>query len=289
MQLVLNILLSFATYSIIGLGFWMLYKTHKFFNLGHGAFVTIGGYGVFLLSQKFLGTTVLGISISIIIAVIVAGIIGMIVDTTLYRLLRNRKQSSLVLLVVSLGLMTIVQNVIALGFTSQYRVVDTAESFSRVFQITGGSITLIQIVSIVTAIIVAIGFYFVILKTNFGKAFRAVSDDADVSAIVGIPVERVLVMVTGIAAGLAGLAGAFIGTDTGILPTLGFAVFLKAVVSDIIGGLDNYWGVVVGALIVAILENLVVFKLGAQWRDVAAYTLLLVFLLVRPQGILTAK
>jgi branched-chain amino acid transport system permease protein len=241
------------------------------------------------LSQKFLGTTVLGISISIIIAVIVAGIIGMIVDTTLYRLLRNRKQSSLVLLVVSLGLMTIVQNVIALGFTSQYRVVDTAESFSRVFQITGGSITLIQIVSIVTAIIVAIGFYFVILKTNFGKAFRAVSDDADVSAIVGIPVERVLVMVTGIAAGLAGLAGAFIGTDTGILPTLGFAVFLKAVVSDIIGGLDNYWGVVVGALIVAILENLVVFKLGAQWRDVAAYTLLLVFLLVRPQGILTAK
>lgn len=289
MQLVLNILLSFATYSIIGLGFWMLYKTHKFFNLGHGAFVTIGGYGVFLLSQKFLGTTVLGISISIIIAVIVAGIIGMIVDTTLYRLLRNRKQSSLVLLVVSLGLMTIVQNVIALGFTSQYRVVDTAESFSRVFQIAGGSITLIQIVSIITAIVVAIGFYFVTLKTNFGKAFRAVSDDADVSAIVGIPVERVLIIVAGIAAALAGLAGAFIGTDTGILPTLGFAVFLKAVVSDIIGGLDNYWGVVVGALIVAILENLVVFKLGAQWRDVAAYTLLLVFLLVRPHGILTAK
>lgn len=289
MQLVLNILLSFATYSIIGLGFWMLYKTHKFFNLGHGAFVTIGGYCVFLLSQKFLGTTVTGISISIVIAVIVAGFIGMIIDATLYRLLRNRKQSSLVLLVVSLGLMTIVQNIIALGFTSQYRVVDTAESFSRVFQIAGGSITLIQIVSIITAIIIAIGFYFVILKTNFGKAFRAVSDDVDVSAIVGIPVERVLLMVAGIAAALAGLAGAFIGTDTGILPTLGFAVFLKAVVSDIIGGLDNYWGVVVGALIVAILENLVVFKLGAQWRDVAAYTLLLVFLLVRPQGILTAK
>jgi branched-subunit amino acid ABC-type transport system permease component len=289
MQLVLNILLSFATYSIIGLGFWMLYKTHKFFNLGHGAFVTIGGYCVFLLSQKFLGTTVTGISISIVIAVIVAGFIGMIIDETLYRLLRNRKQSSLVLLVVSLGLMTIVQNIIALGFTSQYRVVDTAESFSRVFQIAGGSITLIQIVSIITAIIIAIGFYFVILKTNFGKAFRAVSDDVDVSAIVGIPVERVLLMVAGIAAALAGLAGAFIGTDTGILPTLGFAVFLKAVVSDIIGGLDNYWGVVVGALIVAILENLVVFKLGAQWRDVAAYTLLLIFLLVRPQGILTVK
>jgi branched-subunit amino acid ABC-type transport system permease component len=222
MQLVLNILLSFATYSIIGLGFWMLYKTHKFFNLGHGAFVTIGGYCVFLLSQKFLGTTVTGISISIVIAVIVAGFIGMIIDETLYRLLRNRKQSSLVLLVVSLGLMTIVQNIIALGFTSQYRVVDTAESFSRVFQIAGGSITLIQIVSIITAIIIAIGFYFVILKTNFGKAFRAVSDDVDVSAIVGIPVERVLLMVAGIAAALAGLAGVFIGIDTGILPMLGF-------------------------------------------------------------------
>jgi len=267
----------------------MLYKTHKFFNLGHGAFITIGGYAVFLLSQKFFSTTVSGISISIVLSVLIAGILGMVLDAVLYKLLRNRKQSSLVLLVVSLGIMTIVQNAIALGFTSQYRVVDTAESFSRVFQVGGGAITLIQIVSIVTAVIIAIGLYFVIAKTNFGKAFRAVSDDADVSAIVGIPVQRVLLIVAGIASALAGLAGSFVGVDTGILPTLGFAIFLKAVVSDIIGGLDNYWGAIIGALIVAVLENLVVFKLGAQWRDVAVYLLLLVFLLVRPQGILARK
>ena len=208
MQIILNSLISFSVYSIVGLGFWMLYKTHKFFNLGHGAFIIIGGYAVFLLSQQIFGVTVLGLSISIVLATIVAGILGMFIDTTLYRTLRKKKQTPLVLLVVSLGLLTIIQSLIALGFNSQYKVIDSTSSFSTVYLIGSGSISLVQIISILIAIVVSVGLYFVVTKTTFGKAFRAIADDTEVSAIVGIPVQKILIIVAGIASALAGLAGA---------------------------------------------------------------------------------
>ena len=128
-----------------------------------------------------------------------------------------------------------------------------------------------------------------VTKTTFGKAFRAIADDTEVSAIVGIPVQKILIIVAGIASALAGLAGALSGVDTGILPAIGFALFLKAVVGDIIGGLESYWGPMLGALLIALLENIVVFYFGGEWRDVAVYILLLVFLLLRPKGILIAK
>lgn len=289
MQIVANTLLTFSIYALIGMGFYLLYRTHKFLNVGHGAMIAIGAYVTYALSLYAFGDSVWGLVGAMVCGAVGAGIVGLIFDLIFYRILRKKKRSSLMMLVASFGLLIIVECIISLLFTSQYHVVDTAESFAKLFHIAGASVTLIQIVSVIAAIVGLVCVLLLIKKTTFGRAVRAVSDDADVAVIVGIPVEKVLLGVSFLAAFLGGLAGGFVGIDTGILPLMGFAVFLKAVVGDIVGGLETYWGPILGALLVAILENVVVLLFGAEWRDVAVYVMLLVFLLFKPQGIIRAK
>jgi len=289
MQIIANILLTFSLYAIIGMGFYLLFRTHKFLNLGHGSMITIGAYTVFALSHSIFTDSIAGLAISLILGGLIAGVCGVILDVCLYRLLREKKRSPLMMLVASLGVSIIIQSIIALIFSSQYHIIDTSENFSYLLHIFGAGVTLIQVVQFGVGVLLLAGVILVLRWTLFGRAVRAVSDDAEVSKIVGIPVGQVLIGVSFIAAGLAGLAGGFTGIDTGILPLMGFALFLKAVVCDIIGGLETYWGPILGALIVAVVENVVVIWLGAEWRDVATYTLLLVFLLFKPQGILRAK
>jgi branched-subunit amino acid ABC-type transport system permease component len=271
------------------MGFYLLYRTHKFLNLGHGAIIAIGAYSTYFFSEKVFGFSVGGLVCALIVGVLVAGVVGILADLWVYKTLRDKKRSSIMMLVASLGVSFIIQSAIAIGFTSQYHVVDTGEHFAALFHVGGAAVTLVQIVSLVVAVVVIAVLFFVLRKTTFGRSVRAVSDDTEVSVIVGIPVPRILLSVSFLSAALAGLAGGFIGIDTGILPLMGFAVFLKAAVSDIIGGLETFWGPILGALLVAVLENVVVLLLGTEWRDVAVYVMLLIFLLWKPGGLIRAK
>lgn len=288
-QLLINSLVSCAVYSLVAYGFYLTYKTHKFFNLGHGAPVVIGGYAVFCIARFFPGSGIGELVVSIVIAAVVAGLFGLAIDQSLYRFLRRRKQAPLVLFVISLGVLTVIESLVALLFTSQYRVVDALGAFSGIIHIGSAANTLIQIVTIAVAGLVIAGVWIAIKKTNFGKAFRAISDDAEVSAIVGVPVEKIFARVSFLSAGLAGLAGALIAIDSGINPHMGFGYLLKGIVASISGGLSIIAGPLLGSFLISLLENTVVTILGAEWRDVAAFTFLLIFLLVRPQGILSQK
>lgn len=289
MQILANILLTFSLYSLIGMGFYLLYRTHKFLNLGHGSMITVGAYTVFLFSQHVFSDSTLGLSLSLIIGTIVAGILGIVLDLLLYRVLRNKKSSPLTILVASLGASIIIQSCIALVFTSQYHIIDTGEHFASLIHIFGAAMTLVQFTQVIIGYLVIAGLIFFLKSTMFGRAVRAVSDDTEVSTIVGIPVPQVLIGVSFIAAASAGLAGGFTAIDIGILPLMGFGIFLKSVVCDIVGGLETIWGPIVGALIVAVLENIVVLQFGAEWKDVAVYSLLLIFLLIKPHGLIRSS
>ena len=281
-QIALNAVIAGAIYTLVALGFNLIYGTARFFDLGYGALTVVGGYSVFYF-YKLLG---LDIITSIILGVLVAGALGFIIEKIVYRRLRARKASSTILLVASLGVLTIVQAIVAIIFSSQFQTLSRNIGEQRTFDIFGGIITQTQtfILGAGLAIMIVIGL--VLKYTLFGKAVRAVSDDEEVAKVVGVNSERIMGWVFFIGSAIAGLAGIAVGFDTGIEPTMGMSLLLKGVIAAIIGGIGNIYGGVLGAFFLAVIENLGAWQFSGEWKDAIAFGVLIVFLLFRPQGIL---
>ena len=280
-QLVVNSLIAAGTYALVALGFNLIYGATKFFNLAHGVMAAVGGYVVFFLINQFTGINLI---LAAAIGVLFAGCVGVILDRLVYATLRKRKASNMILLVASLGAFTVIQAVLAMIFTSQFQTLASAAS-ENVYQIAGASITQTQVLILVSAVVVMLGLLLLLKKTMFGKAVRAVSDDEEVSKIVGINTERIMGWTFFIGSAIAGLAGILIGFDTGIQPTMGLNILLKGVIAAIVGGVGTVSGAVLGALLLGFAENFGIWKISGEWKDAIAFGLLIVFLIFRPQGI----
>lgn len=281
-QLVLNSIIAGAVYTLVALGFNLIYSATKFFNLAHGVIAAIGGYAAFYFA-KTLG---LDIYIAVILGVALAGLIGYGLDKFVYLPLRKRKASNMVLLVASLGAMTALQAVIAILFTSQFKMLSQNIGAQKLFGVFGGIITQTQLIILLSAVLVMAGLVLLLYKTQFGKAVRAISDDEEVARIVGINTNKIIGYVFFVGSAIAGLAGILVGFDTGIEPTMGLSLLLKGVIASIVGGVGNVYGGVLGAFLLGFVENFGIWKISGEWKDAIAFALLIVFLIFRQRGIM---
>ena len=288
-QLILNSLIAGAIYALVALGFNLIYGTVKFFDLGYGALAAVGGYVTFFL-YKQLG---FNLYFSVLAAVLTAGLIGVILNWLIYGPLRRRRASSMVLLVASLGVLTALQAVIAILFTSQFQTLSRAAGAQKVFEVgpsiglgASGVITGVQLVIILVGAVIMGGLAFRLRYTRVGRAVRAISDDEEVAKIVGLNTSKIVAGVFFIGSAVAGLAGILVGFDTGLEPTMGLSLLLKGVIAAIVGGVGNVYGGVLGALLLGFVENFGIWQISGEWKDAIAFGLLLVFLLFRPRGIL---
>jgi branched-chain amino acid transport system permease protein len=281
-QLILNSIIAGAIYTMVALGFNLIYSTVKFFDLGYGALTAVGGYTVFFLFK----THGFNLYLSILAGMVVAGLIGLLVDRFIYRKLRARKASSMVLIVASLGIFTALQAIVAIFFTSQFQTLLPNTSSQPVYEIWGAVITQVQVIILISGLVIMGILALLLKKSMFGKAIKAVSDDEEVSKIVGINTNTIIAAVFFIGSAIAGLAGILVGFDTGIEPTMGLSLLLKGVIASIIGGIGNIYGGVLGAFLLGFVENFGIWKISGEWKDAIAFGLLIIFLLFRPQGIL---
>jgi branched-chain amino acid transport system permease protein len=284
-QLIMNSLIAGSLYALIAIGFNLIYGATKFFNLAHGALAVAGGYTVFFLT-KILDWPII---ISVILGVLMAGLLGYLSEVLVYRKLRARKSSHMVLLVASLGLLTAIQAVIAILFTSQFQTLGRQNSVSKIFDIAGGIVTDIQLYMFISVIVIMVCLGIILKFTLFGKSIKAVSDDEEVSRIVGINTNWVIGIVFFIGSAIAGYAGILAGFDTGLEPTMGMSLLLKGVIASIIGGVGSLYGGILGAFLLGFVENFGIWKISGEWKDAIAFGLLIVFLLFRVRGILGRK
>lgn len=282
-QLVINSLIAGAIYTLIALGFNLIYGATKFFNLTHGVMAAIGGYSFFYITKKFG----LSIILSAIAAIIIAGIAGYLLDKLVYRPLRKRKASNLVLLVASLGAFTAIQAIIAILFSSQFHSLSRVNQ--KTFEIAGGIITQTQVLILCFALIITFAMALILKFTLFGKEVKAISDDEEVSKIVGINTNKIIGYVFFIGSAIMGFAGILIGFDVGLEPTMGMRLLLKGIIAAIIGGVGNIYGGVLGAALLGFVENFGIWKISGEWKDAIAFILLIVFLLFRPNGIMNKE
>ncbi|HYC34409.1 MAG TPA: branched-chain amino acid ABC transporter permease [Candidatus Paceibacterota bacterium] len=278
-QIIINSLIAGSVYSIIVLGYNLIFTTARFFDVGVGGMTVVGGYSVFFL----LNHSELGLIPSILIALIFTGLVGYKINKLIYKRLRKQKATSLVMLIASLGVLTVIQAIIAMIFTSQFQSLGYV---STSYEIKGAAITDLQIWTIVLGILLPLVTILFLKFTPFGKAVKAVSDDEEVAKIVGINTEKIIGAIFFLGSAIAALCGIMVGLDTGMEPTIGFGLLLYAIIASIIGGIGNIVGGILGAYFLGFIENFGILYIGSEWKVAIAYTLLILFLLFRPQGIL---
>ncbi len=277
----MNTVIAGAIYSMIALGFNLIYSVTKFFNIAHGVFIVMGGY-LFLFLNKTLGFNLIG---SVIASLLLVGLFGMIADRLVFSVLRRKKASDVIMFVASLGMLWALQALVALLFSTEFQRLSEMGDIPKTYEISGSLITEIQVLTLIAGFIV-LTIFVIGRKTRFGKAVKAIGDDEEVAKIVGINTDRVIGIVFFIGSAVAGLGGILIGFDTGLLPTMGMLLLLKGITASIIGGVGNVYGGVLGAYLLGLVENMGVYALSGGWRDAIAFGLLIIFLVARPRGIL---
>lgn len=283
-QIIANSIIAGSIYALVALGFNLIFSTTRFFNLAHGVLSAVGAYAVFFLVSK----TSVGLALAIIIAVIFSGLVGYFLDKLVFLKLRQRKSSNMVLLVASLGLMTAIQAVLAIIFTSQFQTLNSVFT-TKTYDFGGAIMTNVQLYILASSIVIGVLLYSFIKWTKFGIAVRAVADEEGVAKVVGINTDRIISTVFFIGSALAGYAGIMVALDTGMEPIMGMNLLLKGVIASIIGGIGSTGGGVLGAFLLAFIENFGILKVSGEWKDAIAFIVLIVFMLWRPQGIISKK
>ena len=283
-QLVANSLYIASIYTIIALGFALIYQVSRFFHFAHGVVFTAGAYLTFLF-KVWLGYPYF---FSIVVSIGLSAILGCFIEISIYRPLRHKGSSPLVLLLASLGIYIVLQNIISMVFGDDIKTIRSG-IVEEGINILGARITPIQITIIAVNLFLLVCCFFFLKYTKVGQAMRAVANDPELARVSGIESDRVILSTFALGSALAGIAGILVALDVDMTPTMGMNALLMGVVAVIIGGVGSMPGVALGALLLGMAQHFGAWYVGSQWQDAIAFVILLIFLLFRPQGFLGKK
>lgn len=278
----INALQLGSIYALIALGYSMVYGVLVMINFAHGDLFMLGAFLCLIIV-----TTVTAVSLPffvvLILVMLVIGLLGALIERLAYRPLRGGPRVSAIITALGCGL--VIENLTLTRFPYAQRMPTLFESTSYTFF--GVTITSLQIMIIGISVVLMLGLDFLIRKTSYGMAMRAISFDAKTVPLMGIPVNRIISMTFFIGAGLGGAAGMLYGTAYPVIaPSMGVLVGWKAFIAAVIGGIGSIRGAVLGGFLLGAVEVMVVAYLPSTYRDLISYSLLLVILIFKPYGLL---
>jgi neutral amino acid transport system permease protein len=267
--------------ALAAVGLSLIFGTTGLTNFAHGELVTLGALVAFYFNSK-LGWPLL---VAAVLTVIICGAAGYLQDKILWGPLRRRGTGLIAMMIISIGLSIFLRYIFLFFFGGSTKSYPDAQGATSIGP---GSITLtaLDYLSMGISIAVLLGFAFFLLRTRTGKATRAVADNPALSAASGINVDRVIRIVWIAGAALAGLAGVLLGIAQQINYQMGFQILLLIFASVTLGGLGTAFGALVGSLVVGIVVEVSTLWIPPELKYVGALAILIVILLVRPQGIL---
>ena len=289
-QQLINGLTIGAFYALVALGYTMVYGVLKLINFAHGDMFMWGAYlgltGLNVAVALLSGGSPLMLIPGIILVMATMALIGVLVERVAYRPLRSAGRLAPV--ISALGVAFILQSLARNVYGASWKTYPNVLALGGRISLGGGaSVAVMQIVVLAVSFALMGALYLFVQRTRIGTAMRAVSLDHDVSRLMGIDVNRIIAIVFLIGPGLGGIAGVIVGVYYGSFDfTLGWVFGLKAFIAAILGGIGNIPGAMLGGMILGIIETLGAGYLSPQWKDVLAYLILIVILIVRPTGLL---
>lgn len=283
-QLLLNALITASTYILLAVGFGLIFSIVNFFHFTHGIIFVLGAYFTFLFHIQMECP----ISTAILFAIVLSGFLGGLIEICIYQNLRHKRGSSLILLLSSMGIYVILQNVISLVFGEGTKTI-RSEFAQESLSVFDARIMPIQIIGICTSALLVVFLTIFLKKTKLGITIRSVANDQELAKISGIPSDKIIVFVFVIGSALAALAGILLALDIDMNPTMGMNALMMGVIVVIIGGINSIPGIALAALLLATAQHFGAWFIGSQWQDVIAYIILVLFLLFKPEGFFGKK
>jgi len=264
-----------AIYAMLAVGFTLIFGVARILNLAHGSFYALGAYGAYLL------TTVFNIPLVVATPLVVLGValFGMVVERVLIRPMRK---SQLAVLMISLAIALVVEQVLFLSFGSEYRNVP---SFIEQKYVVGGvDVAGQRLLTLLVAVVSIGGLYLFIQRTRLGSAILAISQDPEAAQYMGIPSDRIFGIVMALSAGLAALAGIMAGPFLSVQPSMHLLPIVKAFAIVVVGGLGSIPGSIVAALMLGYAETFVAYGISTAWTEIVSVAATLLMLVLRPAG-----
>jgi branched-chain amino acid transport system permease protein len=293
LQQIINGLTVGAVYALIALGYTMVYGILELINFAHGEIYMLGAYlGIIVLGfLTVIGLTAMSLPLAIFITIILAGAIcaayGMTMEKVAYKPLRNAPK--LAPLISAMGVSIFLQNYVMLTQGATDKVFPNIIPKASV-HFHGVDVTYIQIFIMAASVILMTGLHFFIMKTKMGKAMRATALDKKMAGLLGINVNSIISMTFMIGSFLAAVAGVMVAMYYGLVNfSIGYLAGMKAFTAAVLGGIGNVPGAMLGGFLLGVLESLGAGYLWPEYKDAFAFIVLVLILIIRPQGLLGAR
>lgn len=279
-QLFINGLISGAIYSLVALGFALIFGTTRFFHFAHGGVYACAAYLAYFLTIQREWAVVPAACV----AVAFSASLGMFIEVAIYRPLRQRQASALILLISSLGVFLIIQNALAMKFGDEQLSLRTG-AITEGFDFLGGRITSVQSFIILISVLASTAVFIFLRGNRVGKLMRAVACNPSLATVTGIPVNRIILGAFGLGSALAALAAVLVSLEQDLRPDIGMTALLMGFAAVIVGGVGSIQGAFWGGFLVGLTQSFGIWKLPSMWQNTIVFAFLTAVLLLRPAGL----
>ncbi|MHA7664575.1 branched-chain amino acid ABC transporter permease [Mycolicibacterium sp. HS_4_1] len=298
-----------AIYALVAVGYTLVFGVLRLINFAHSEIFMLGMFGAYFALEMILGfkpsgnaynlgigLTIFYLGVAMVVAMAVSGAAAVGLEVVAYRPLRRRNARGLTFLITAIGMSFVLQEFVhfvlpkilkGFGGSNAQQPIILVQPKTQ-FTLFSANISNVTVVIVVAAVVLALLTDIALNRTKFGRGIRAVAQDPATATLMGVSRERII-MTTFLIGGLLAGAAALLYTlkvPQGIIYSGGFLLGIKAFSAAVLGGIGNLRGALLGGLILGIMENYGQAFFGTQWRDVVAFVLLVLVLLIRPTGIL---
>jgi branched-chain amino acid transport system permease protein len=279
-QLINGVMLG-STYSLIAIGYTLIFGVLHLVHLAHGEVFMIGAFvGLYVVAILGGGTVA-----SIVAAVAAAAIVGVLIEVLAIRPIRARKGSGLAPMISTIGVGIVLQE-LATRFFGAEQVGFPSRMDAAPWHFGSITVTPVQVVILAVSLVLMVSLHLFVTRTKMGMAMRATAESLVISHTLGIRTDRTILLTFAIASGLGGAAGVLVGLSfNAISPFMGIDMGIKGMAAMLLGGLGNIYGAMLGGLIIGVVEVLSVGYLASSYRDAFAFIIIIAVLLFRPKGI----
>lgn len=286
MQQLLNGLFIGSIYALFAIGFTLVFGVLDRLNLAHPAVFAVAAF----VGIELVEVAGLSIWLTLPIIFVVGGLLGIIIERVAFRPLKNRPDATFAGLISSIALAGMFIALLQWRYGPNTRRFPVDSFPSTTFTVFGAQMTLLQVVILAISIVLMVALSLLVTRSRLGRGMRAVAENPTAARVLGINVDRVTAVTFGISSALGAVAGALFAMNVNSAQLgMGTAIELKGLAVIIVGGMGSLPGALVGGLLLGLAEVLAVQYVGSSWRDLVAFGLLFLILLVRPQGLFGAR
>ena len=262
----------------MGIGFALIFGVLGLVHFAHGEVYMLGAFFGFMLISVFH----LGVVPSLLIAISASAIVGILVERLVFKPLR--KAPDVAPMVCTLGLSVVLQNIAMLAWGSDTKSLPDVIS-GTVIPFFSANISISQILIFAISLVLMLVLQYILYRSKLGRGIRATAQNKDAAALMGVNINKVISATFALGSGLGGAAGVLVGLYyNAFYPTMGFMAGLKAFVATVLGGLTSVPGAVLGGLVLGVAENLGAAYISSGYRDLIAFVILILVLLIKPSG-----